>query len=497
MLKHISRKQITAGLLFIILAFSAFLRFYQINKLSFWLDESYAYHYALDFQNFLMALKNDPNMCLFYVIAHLWIKILPFASDGLLRSLSALFSLLSILVVFFLGKELARNANEGLAIGLITALLVGINSFHIEYAQEFRTYSLTFFLTSLSTLSLMKVIKTEGRKHLWAVIYVLVTAASVYAHLLSLFLIAAQVITLPIVLLDKNTAKQKLKLLLSCGIAIGLLIMPCLILAYYSGSGLIDWIARTTPKAVSDYLNKLSGFKGKTAPYFYYFMSLLGFLLGMGIINKKTERIQQWKTMLMISCLAMPIVATLLVSEFVTPLFIDRYLLFVLPYLAVFAAVGIVYLVSTIQLSKQFRSLAIPIGIILLLLFVKFSVKDIQDVYKNKKEDWRGASQMLTDECSGSLRLYYPPFISTSATRYNPDLSSQEAAVLNPLFYNSDDMLELSAALPEQYDQVCLVTSHVFGERVEQAKLIKSAIQSKYPEVTEMKFYGVDIEIFR
>lgn len=163
MLKHISRKQITVGLLFIILAFSAFLRFYQINKLSFWLDESYAYHYALNFDNFLLALKNDPNMSLFYVIAHLWSKFFPFASDGLLRSLSALFSLLSILVVFFLGKELARNANEGLAIGLITALLIGINSFHIEYAQEFRTYSLTFFLTSLSTLSLMKVIKTEGR----------------------------------------------------------------------------------------------------------------------------------------------------------------------------------------------------------------------------------------------------------------------------------------------------------------------------------------------
>jgi uncharacterized membrane protein len=106
----------------------------------------------------------DPNMAFFDLIAHFWENIFPNASDGMLRVLPAIFSILSIPVVFLLGKEIENNKDISTKIGLLSALLVSLNAFHINYAQFYRSYSLVFLLTSLSTLLLIMAIKNTLEK---------------------------------------------------------------------------------------------------------------------------------------------------------------------------------------------------------------------------------------------------------------------------------------------------------------------------------------------
>src|SRR3989344_3930432 len=122
---------IIGGLLIIISGIAAFLRFHQIGKLPFWNDEiSNINIAALSLKN---MFRSDPSMSLYYLLVHYWVKIFPGASEGMLRVLSGLFSVASIPVMFLLGRTMGASRKQAIAVGLIAALLVTLNAFHIQY----------------------------------------------------------------------------------------------------------------------------------------------------------------------------------------------------------------------------------------------------------------------------------------------------------------------------------------------------------------------------
>src|SRR5687768_7349691 len=70
-----------------------------------------------------------------------------FADDVAGRSLSVLFGMLSIYVVWLLAREIGGDR-----IGLWTALLIAVSPLHIWYSQEGRAYALYLLLATISTL---------------------------------------------------------------------------------------------------------------------------------------------------------------------------------------------------------------------------------------------------------------------------------------------------------------------------------------------------------
>jgi 4-amino-4-deoxy-L-arabinose transferase-like glycosyltransferase len=253
----------------------------------------------------------------------------------------------SIPIVFLLGKHLATDQKRGSAIGLFAAFFIAINAYHIEYAQEFRSYSLTFLLTASSTLLLIKILKDEESKPVWLILYTIISAASVYSHLHAVFIIVAQTVTLPLLLGDKKKY-PKLKQILYCLIGIVLLILPIAVIAINKGSNQISWLGVPTFANVIDLYIKISGCRGNWLLILYIVFSCFGLFTGVGFLFRQ-DIMTKWKFSLLASCLLLPVILAFVISKIIVPIFIDRYLLYVMPYLVLLAASGIVALANFVS----------------------------------------------------------------------------------------------------------------------------------------------------
>ncbi|NLA38267.1 MAG: phospholipid carrier-dependent glycosyltransferase, partial [Methanomicrobiales archaeon] len=124
-----------------------FLRFYNLGWNSLWLDEASTLSFAR--QSLIGIWESTAggefNPPLFYWLEH---GMLAFGeSEFVLRLLPALLGVLTIPVIYLVGKEfLDRN------VGIIAAALLAFSPFHIFYSQEARAYAPMLFFFSLALL---------------------------------------------------------------------------------------------------------------------------------------------------------------------------------------------------------------------------------------------------------------------------------------------------------------------------------------------------------
>lgn len=101
-----------------------------------------------------LAIENPEHPPLYFFLARLWVEWWGH-SPTVVRSLSVIFSLLSLPCVYFLCLELFKNS--GLAwVGLA---LMSVSPFQVLYAQEARGYSLLTFNILLSSLGLLRALR--------------------------------------------------------------------------------------------------------------------------------------------------------------------------------------------------------------------------------------------------------------------------------------------------------------------------------------------------
>ena len=81
---------------------------------------------------------------LYYILMHLWVNIFG-VSEISLRFPSLIFSVLSIFFIFKLTKALYDEE-----VGLISALLLSVSPYSINYAHDAKMYSMLWFLGILS-----------------------------------------------------------------------------------------------------------------------------------------------------------------------------------------------------------------------------------------------------------------------------------------------------------------------------------------------------------
>lgn len=158
--------------IWLILGLALLLRLVNINQ-SFWLDE--ATQAQLSSQSISQIWSNrsdDFHPPLFYFLTHFWLFF--GTSEVWLRLLPISFGIATVWLVSKFDQK----------IGLISALLLAINPYHIYYSQEFRMYSLLAFLGTLSMYALYK-------KH-WSLF--IINTLLLYTHYSSILLIFAQVV---------------------------------------------------------------------------------------------------------------------------------------------------------------------------------------------------------------------------------------------------------------------------------------------------------------
>src|SRR5438552_1309014 len=183
-----SGKICEAAALAFIVTLGSGLRFWHLGARSLWVDEGATAVIArLDWWNFLRLLwRREANMSFYYLLMRGWIHL--GHGEAWLRALSATFGVLAIPTIYFLGRTL-----WGRSAGLVAALLLALNAYHIRYSQEARSYSLAALLLILSVYFLVQLIQQPSCQGRWK--YCAASALAVYSHFYAGLVLLAQAVT--------------------------------------------------------------------------------------------------------------------------------------------------------------------------------------------------------------------------------------------------------------------------------------------------------------
>jgi uncharacterized membrane protein len=151
-----------------------------------------------------LLIYEDNHPPLYFVLAHLWMKLFPSTGEyvdlSVARSLPALFGVISIPAIYFLGK-VAFNSR---LVGLLSAAMMAVSPYAIFLAQEARHYTLAILLVIASLGCFIVVIKYLSHQillpisliFLWVIINTLGLSVH-YFFSLTLFAEAIVLIFLP------------------------------------------------------------------------------------------------------------------------------------------------------------------------------------------------------------------------------------------------------------------------------------------------------------
>jgi uncharacterized membrane protein len=202
----IRQNQLRSAAVLIIVLIGLVLRLYRLDAQSFWYDEGNSARIAERSMPLIIeGAAGDIHPPLYYVALHFWRAVAGDSEFGL-RLLSAACGTLLILFTYLLGTRLVNPR-----VGLIAALLTAFSPFEVYYSQEARMYIMLALLAAISTWALAELGGEEeqrrrgaeekrsrgeeekrGRGVLFAVGYVLATAAGLYTQYAYPFVMVAQ-----------------------------------------------------------------------------------------------------------------------------------------------------------------------------------------------------------------------------------------------------------------------------------------------------------------
>lgn len=283
------------------------------------LDEPFSiFHAQLGLKEMLPELSQGNNAPLHFILLNGWTKLFgisPFA----VRSLSVLFGVLAIYPLYKISQKLM---NDQSAI-LVVALFIFSRLLHFHF-MEARMYGLfiTLFLFILYDLYLI----WQTNKFIWWRLG-LMNAALFATHYLGGVIIGLEVFFL-LLILNKLNRKSILFLLLSFGLAF-LLVFPIILdfitrLGDFNANG--TWVERpgysAIPIVIFKFFNNPFGF------IFTISFSLVVFLIHRNIKSLK----ENWsKLLFFFYWSAVPFVFFFYFSRIKQPIFLERYMLFIIP----------------------------------------------------------------------------------------------------------------------------------------------------------------------
>lgn len=123
-------------------------------------------------------------------------------SDLLLRLTSVLAGVLSIIPMYFIGKEYKDEK-----LGVLCATITSISSFLIYFSQEVRFYSILFLFSSLALLFTLKLIKEQSTKNIIG--YIISNLLIIFTHTIGFIFVFFNLIFISLYL-NKNEKYKKL-----------------------------------------------------------------------------------------------------------------------------------------------------------------------------------------------------------------------------------------------------------------------------------------------
>ena len=228
MVKYIKQHSYILGILILALI----LRLLFINKPDgLWNDEYISWMIsATPFSNgFINEMKSQCHMPFYYLYLKFFMTLFG-QSDIILRLTSVFAGIISVIAMYFAGKEKDKRT------GLLCAGFSAISSFLIYYSQEVRIYSILFFFSALTLLYTLKTIKNPDKKNL--ILCIFSNLMIMFTHTIGFVFVLFNLIFLSVNLFKKY--KKTIIIIWSCLCIGGLAMMP-IVLKIFTTQSFSQW----------------------------------------------------------------------------------------------------------------------------------------------------------------------------------------------------------------------------------------------------------------
>jgi 4-amino-4-deoxy-L-arabinose transferase-like glycosyltransferase len=457
------------------------LRLHFLGHNSLWWDELASVHRSgSDWESYWTWQLNQEslNMVLYHLVLRWWLYLAE--SDFAIRTLSVISGGVTVIAVFILGQRLfdART-------GLIAATILAVHSFHIEFSQEARGYSLLGMLCSLSTCQFVRSIERPSWRN-WAG-YALFSVLAGYTHFFGPLVLLAHAGSL--VFLSPRAVPWQ-KSLVSWAV-IGLLLAPL----FYNA--LLRSIAQDLPRpedGLYQFAILFTGNGGIPLLVVYLIPILAALVFAIRKWLSSWGSLESWRYALLFAWFLVPTLLAWAVSTFIEPTFRSIYLLGSLPALVLLTAAGI----SGMHLPWRIRYPLLS-GAILIAL-VALSVRATFDYYTNGlKEDWRGTANLIASnwEPGDGFLMYRPEDHYLRHYFARLDTADPEVFPAIPLadwrkFIGVEPVpsrKEIAQFLPDEPGRIWLVLVHAGTPQSPAPLEVIAALRSKYQTEEIYPFY--------
>lgn len=375
----------TLALLAILLV-ALFLRLYQLETKSIWLDEATEISIARNgFVQITGLSLLDRNFPLHYLLLHYWMLLFG-DSEFSVRLPSALFGLLSVAMLYKVGALLF-----GKETGLIGAVIMAISGYQVYYSQEARPYAMMLFLALVSFYFFLRLFE-GGKDYRVLAAYVLSAVLLISSHIYGLFFVVAQALFLLgyyalEALRRRSEQDRNFRAWALAGGALAIASVPVfLYFAYQLTQPAVyqkSWIKKSLEIQSLD--ESFTAYAGAPQSYSPVLLLLLTFFALISVVALARSKEQRAKLYLLSLWLVVPIALPLLLSRLVIPIWFDRYSIGALPALYLLAAEGI-RTVGSVGALRAYRQV-VPFAALAVIIF--FSIGVLQDNYAAGKEPWR------------------------------------------------------------------------------------------------------------
>lgn len=457
---------------------AAALRFIYLGRESLWYDEVISVALtSSDGPTFWHAIcSSEANMAFYYGLLRLFIR--PGQSEFVIRSVSALSGVLTVPVIYALGKRIFGERE-----GLIAAALLTVNTFHIAYSQEARSYSLVVLLVSLSSLFFVRAIEDRSRRD-W-VWYVATATLSVYSHFFALLVLGSQWVSLAI--LPRNRVPWS-RFVASVAM-LACLCSPLAIYLWKHGSGgHLAWVGKPTLHTVYSSFSDFAAGEFCGALYVLLWAAGLAFIVREWHYCRSAFKI--WRYAFLWIWFLLPVAVAYLLSLRL-PMFVNRYLIVCLPAFVLLGSVSLARIPSNWVCVGA-------VTIVVILLSRSLGPYYTFDV----KEDWRGATSYVVARASprDAILFYWP--VGRLGFDYYVRQARPAAIVYPERVYfdkkNKEPNITFLENLAPRYRRLWLVETHVSdGNTRAESRTIRAALATNYPKVSQTSFRGVNVFLYK
>jgi len=398
-------------LLALVILVGFFLRLYRLGAPSLWFDELSTAG-RIDYP-LIQVIKNlfvSSFPPLYYILMHLWVNIFG-VSEITLRFPSLIFSVLSIFFIFKLTKTLYDEK-----LGLISALLLSISPYSINYAQEAKMYSMLWFLGILSFYYFYKFTNDPTKRNLF--LYILFTTLSIYTLYVGFLFIIVHNICYFIFFEKKQTKRWLLGQFF-----VLLLYLPWIYIFIDNAlkrTG-ITWIYPTHNyliTIVSIFLDTMELHLSHRSFIIYIFRGFYGFLIISALVSLRHKPANAGtfhftkREILILAWVLVPLFIYLIIDIFIYPILVARYIGFI--------HIPLVILISRGASQYNLKVKWFLLGSLIFITFLGLLYPYYKYNLKYNREDWRGLFNVIHQKAErNALVLSMSVYLSKGAKYYN------------------------------------------------------------------------------